>query len=376
MNLKKFIDSIQGYKMPYNSTEWKQITYRSRKLIGIKQHKKRANNFMLEVNIKALRKRKFVTIAEKGESGIRIALERYAEFKADIKAGYFVEAKSFEDIFKRMLLMKNISIRWQKMQEATYRNHIKPYIGNKNIKEISSYDIDEVLIRVRSKAPATKKSIMNIVKSVLKYAQEEKIIKVLPLEKRHNISVNALEQKTLVTNPHEKFLKVHSAICSVFADNITMKSIFLFGLYGRRKAEVLQMNWKQIDFKNAQYIIPSTHSKIKTDFVFSLPQEIAATLKQLPQPKRGLIFVNPRTQKRYTNIQREIKAIRAAAGWKEFTFHSMRNLLASTLHARGVNASYISSVLGHTNPNTVKQYLTMERTQTVIEEEINSILSA
>lgn len=361
--------------MAYSSTEWKQITYRGSKLIGIKQHKRSKKRFMFEVNIKALRKRKFISIDEKGENGIRTALELYAEFKADIKAGYFVEAKSFEDIFKRMLLMKNISTRWQKMQEATYRNHIKPYMGSKNIKEISSYDIDEVLIKARSKAPATKKGIMSIVKSVLKYAQEDKLIKVLPLENRHNISVNALEQKTLVTNPNEKFIKVHSAIYSVFKDDIAMKSIFLFGLYGRRKAEVLQMDWKQIDFKNAQYIIPSTHSKIKTDFVFSLPKEIATALKQLPQPKRGLIFINPRTRKRYTNIQREIKVVRAVAGWKEFTFHSMRNLLASTLHARGVNASYISSVLGHTNPNTVKQYLTMERTQTVIEEEINSILS-
>ena len=367
---------MQGSEMPYNSTEWKALKYRSRKLIGIKQHKKKVNRFMFEVNIKALRKRKFITITEKGENATRKAIELYAEFKADIKDGYFVEAKSFEDIFKRMLLMKTISTRWQKMQEATYSNHIKSYIGNKNIKDISSYDVDEVLIRARNKAPATKKSIMSIVKSVLKYAQEDKLIKVLPLEARHNISVNALEQKTLVTNPNEKFIKVHNAICSVFDDDIAMKSIFLFGLYGRRKAEVLQMNWKQIDFKNAQYVIPSTHSKIKTDFVFSLPGEIAAALKQLPHQKRGLIFVNPRTLKRYTNIQREIKAVRAAAGWKEFTFHSMRNLLASTLHARGVNASYISSVLGHTNPNTVKQYLTMERTQTVIEEEINSILSA
>ena len=362
--------------MPYNSTEWKAVKYRSNKLIGIKQHKKKENSFMLEVNIKALRKRKFITIDEKGENRIRTALDLYSEFKADIKAGYFLEAKSFEDIFKRMLLMKNISLRWQKMQEATYKNHIKQYIGNKNIREINSYDVDEVLIKARSKAPATKKSIMNIVKSVLKYAQDEKIVKILPLENRHNISVNALEQKTLVTNPSEKFMKVHSAIYSVFDDDIAMRIIFLFGLYGRRKAEVLQMSWQHIDFKNAQYIIPSNHSKIRTDFVFSLPQEISAALKQLPQQKKGLIFVNPRTLKRYTNIQREIESIRAVSRWKDFTFHSMRNLLASTLHARGVNASYISSVLGHTNPNTIKQYLTMERTQTVIEEEINSVLSA
>jgi hypothetical protein len=46
------------------------------------------------------------------------------------------------------------------------------------------------------------------------------------------------------------------------------------------------------------------------------------------------------------------------------------------LHSQGVNASYISSILGHTNPNTVKQYLTMERTQSIIENEINRVLAA
>ena len=372
--MKKCIGNIRCYKMPYNSTEWQIVRYRSRNLIGIKQHTQNKNRFMLEVNIKALRKRKFITIDEKGEDAIRIALELYAEFKADIKEGYFLEAKSFEDIFKRMLLMKHISLRWRKLQEATYRNHIKQHIGNKNIKDIKPYDIDEVLIQARNKAPATKKGIMNIVKGALKYAQEEKLIKSLPLESRHNIRVNALEQKTLVTNPIEKYQKVHSAIYSVFEDNAAMKCIFLFGLYGRRKSEVLQMKWQHINFKAMQYVIPSSHSKIKTDFVFSLPTEIAEALRGVEATKRGLVFINPRTSKRYTNIQREIMAIRTASGWKEFTFHSMRNLLASTLHARGVNASYISSILGHTNPNTVKQYLTMERTQTIIEEEINSIL--
>jgi len=360
--------------MPYNSKEWKSVTYRSSKLIGIKQHKTNNKKFMLEVNIKKLRKRKFITLDNKGEDLIREAIECYSSFRLDIKQGYFIEAKTFEDIFRRMLLIKNISYRWKKMQEATFKNHIDTYIGQKNIKDIRVYDIDEVMIKVKSKAPASKKAIMDIIKGVMRYAKEEKIIKNLPFEIRHNIKVNALQQKTLVTDAKNKFIAVHRAIVEIFKDDPTMRCIFLFGLYGRRKSEVLKMEWKHIDFINERYTIPSNNSKVKISFLFSLPNEIISTLKEIQECKRGLIFKNRNNNKRYTNLQKQIKLIRYASGWKDFTFHSMRNLLASNLHSRGVSSSYISSVLGHTNPNTIKQYLTMERIQPIIEEEINKTL--
>ncbi len=225
-----------------------------------------------------------------------------------------------------------------------------------------------------TKPPASKKAIMDIIKSVLRYAKEEKIIKNLPLEIRHNIKVNALHQKTLVTNAQSKFIAVHKAITTEFKDNPAMLCIFLFGLYGRRKTEVLKMEWKHIDFVNEQYTIPSNNSKIKISFVFSLPDEIIQALQRIQGIKRGLIFKNGSNNKRYTNIQKQIEIIRYSSKWGDYTFHSMRNLLASNLHSRGVSSSYISSVLGHTNPNTIKQYLTMERTHPIIEEEVNKTL--
>jgi len=202
----------QNIEMPYKSKEWKRVKYRGNTLIGIKQHIKDSSRFIFEVNIKSLRKRKFIIIKSIGESRLRSAIDRYSEFKADIKKGYFVEARTLEDMFKRMLLIKSISFRWQKLQEATFKNHIKPLIGQKNIKDIRSYDIDEVMIRTRDKAPASRKAIMDIIKSIMRYAQEDKIIKDLPFEIRHNIKVNALQQKTLITNAQNKFIQVHRAI--------------------------------------------------------------------------------------------------------------------------------------------------------------------
>jgi len=359
--------------MPYNSKEWKCITYRSNKLIGIKQHKKNNKKFMLEVNIKKLRKRKFITLEYKGEELIREVIEYYSSFKSDIKQGYFIEAKSFTDMFNRMMLVKNSSVKWNKMQKAIFKNHIEMFIGHKNIKDIQVYDIDEVLINTTVKAPSSKKAIMDIIKSVMKYAKEEKLIKDIPLEARHNIKVSALQQKTLVTDASSKFISVHKAIVKVFNCNPSFKAMFLFGLYGRRKTEVLKMKWEHIEFKSKQYTIPSEHSKIKITFSFSLPKEIIATLNEIQGVKRGIIFKNKHS-KRYTNIQKQIELIREYSKWDDFTFHSMRNLLASNLHSRGVSSSYISSILGHTNPNTINQYLTMERTHTLIEKEVNKTL--
>jgi len=359
--------------MPYNSKEWERVKHRDNILVGIKKHIKYNTKFMFEINIKSLRKRKFKTYSEH-KNILQTVLADYAEFKADIKKGYFIDAKTFEELFKRMLLIKSVSQQWEQLQRSTFKNHIAQHIGYKNIKDIRVYDIDNVMIKVRAKAPATRKSIMDIIKNVMKYAKEEKLIKALPFETRHNIKVNALQQKTLVTNSQDKFIRIHQAIINTFKDNPIICTLFLFGLYGRRKTEILKMKWEQIDFINNQYIIPAIHSKIKTDFVFSLPQEISLSLKQIHGNKRGLIFKNKHTNKEYTNIHKYIKLIRYKSGWNSFTFHSMRNLLSSNLHARGVSASYISSVLGHTNPNTIKQYLTMERTQPIIEQEINKTL--
>lgn len=360
--------------MPFESKQWKRVMYRGGYLIGIKQHTQDPTRFMFEVNIKKIRRRMFVMIEVQGSERYREALDRYSEFRADIKAGYFVDAATFGEMFARMMAVKNISHRWRDMQEATYRNHIAPYLGDMNLIDIRPHHIDEVKAEVIGKAPATIKGIIDIIKATLRHALEDKTIKTLPLERRHDIKVIAAQQKTIVTDAMGKFRAVHDAIITEFLHDPVMRGVFLFGLYGRRKAEVLRMRWDHIDFKTMQYMIPADHSKVRIDFVFALPDEIATILRKINGKRRGLIFKNPRTGKEYSNIQPQIEQIRKASGWERFTFHAMRNLLASMLHSRGVSTSYISSVLGHTNPVTVQQYLSMERAQPLIEQAVNAVI--
>lgn len=360
--------------MPFESKQWKRVTYRGGYLIGIKQHTEDKARFMFEVNIKKIRRRMFAVIDAKGAERYLMAMDQYATFKADIRAGYFIDAATFGEMFARMLAVKDISQRWRKMQEATYRNHIAPYLGDMNLQDIRPHHIDTVKAATNGKAPATIKSIIAIVKTTHRQAKEDKIIKTLPLEPRHDVKVIAAQQKTIVTDATGKYKAVHNAIITEFLHDPAMCCIFLFGLDGRRKAEVLRMRWEHIDFNAMQYMIPAEHSKIKTNLSFSLTYEIADTLRKIKAKRRGLIFKNPRTGKEYSNIQTQIERVRKVSGWDGFTFHTMRNLLVSMLHSQGVNASYMSSQLGHTNPNTVLQYLSMERVQPLIETVVNAVI--
>lgn len=360
--------------MPFESKQWKRVTYRGGYLIGIKQHKEDPRRFMFEVNIKKIRRRMFAVIDAKGAEKYLMAMDQYAAFKADIRAGYFIDAATFGEMFARMLAVKDITQQWHNMQEATYRNHIATYLGDMNLQDIRPHHIDAVKAAANKNAPATIKAIIDIVKATLRHALEDKIIKTLPLEPRHDVKVSAAQQKTIVTDATGKFKAVHDAIVTEFIHDPAIRCIFLFGLNGRRKAEVLRMQWEHIDFSTMQYMIPGEHSKVKIDFVFSLPDEIADILRKIKGKRRGLIFKNPHTGKKYSNIQQQIEQIRKASGWEHFTFHTMRNLLASMLHSRGVSTSHISSQLGHTNPATVLQYLSMERVQPIIETAVNAVI--
>ncbi len=360
--------------VPFSSKEWHPLKHRGHKLIGIKQHKTDKTRFYLEVNIMGVRKRKFIHVASVGEARKQDVIDMYGSFRADIREGYFLNSHTFDDMFNRSMSIKTMSKRWRSQQLAVYENHIKKHLGALNLQDIKPHHIDTVKAAIKSYAPATQKAIVDIVKSTLRHAQEDKIIKILPLEVRHNVKVIAAQQKTIVTNPQNKFLAVHEAIKKVFEHNLPMQAIFMFGLYGRRKSEVVNMKWQQIDFKNEKYMIPAKQSKVKIDFEFTLPHEIADILHKIKGQRKGLIFKNPNTKREYSNIQRYIEQIRSHSQWPGFTFHTMRNLLASVLHSRGVSASYISGVLGHTNPATVQQYLTMDRAQPIIEIEVNKVL--
>ena len=347
--------------MPYLSKEWQSARYRGQTLTGIKQHKEDETKFLFSISMKGARKKKIITITGAESERYPAAIREYSQMRADIYEGYYIDPVTFDEMFNRWMLPRQRT-QWTLQQRGVYDNHIAPHLAALNLQDIKPRHIDTVMIQVKGKADATRKGVIGIIKAVLILALDEKIIKSLPIEKRHRVKVSAATQKTLILDAGSTYQRVYRSIMELFADSPQFRAIFLFGLNGRRKSEILSLEWEYINLNTGAYIIKAAHSKVRQDLSFTLPGDVLAALQEIrPDDPAGLVFPNPNTGKAYTNIRRQVQAIRDHSGYKDFGFHRMRNLTASALFGAGVDASHLSSLLGHTSPETLKQYLTMQR---------------
>ena len=72
--------------------------------------------------------------------------------------------------------------------------------------------------------------------------------------------------------------------------DIKIRTIFIWLLHGRRKGEVLNIKWDDIDFEKNIYTIDSSISKIKKTLQFSLTDTLITALKEYGIKSRGLVF--------------------------------------------------------------------------------------
>jgi len=346
--------------MAYDSKEWRRVQYRGRWLPGIREHIERPGRWLLIVEVKGTRRRKIVTLEGDRREVVPELVRRYSELRADLIEGYYLEPKTFDDLFKGMMRTRPAT-RWKRQQEGIYRNHIAPKLGAVNVRDIRPGDIDALAVGLLHLKPRTQKAVLDIVRATMQRAIDARLIKVSPVEARHRVQVKALEQKRIVIDAVQTYRRVHAAIMRTFAADPVLRSVFLLGLYGRRKTEALRLCWEDIDMANGSYIVRAENSKVRQDMAFPLPDEVAAALREIGPKPSGFCFLNPATRRPFTNIQRYIERVREASGWPGFMFHAMRNLLASALYAEGVSAANLSAVLGHTRPETLARYLSMQR---------------
>ena len=90
------------------------------------------------------------------------------------------------------------------------------------------------------------------------------------------------------------------------------KDIFLFLLHGRRLGEVLNLKWEYLDLNQGIVYYPATHNKSRKHLSYELTNEMIDVLKQYQLLAidsqntiflTGYVFINPKTNKKYTDIR-------------------------------------------------------------------------
>ena len=140
--------------------------------------------------------------------------------------------------------------------------------------------------------------------------------------------------------------------------NRTVCHIILFLLStGARLNEALQAKWEHIDVDRRIWRIPSTNSKSGKVRAVPLNDSAIGVLNQLDtEGKFEHVFINRKTGKPYTTIQKVWNRLRHAADLGHIRIHDLRHSYASMLVNSGRTLYEVQQILGHSNPKVTQRY--------------------
>ena len=253
-------------------------------------------------------------------------------------------------------------------KRSRYHNHIEPVIGSKDIKEIRFKDCQSIVnkaIKEKELSPKTAKNINVIVQTVLNYAIKNEYIDKNPAslvgypkyDNKYNIDLDLDQIRDLIKAVYE-------------FDKPTYRDIFTFALHGRRKDEILSLQWNQIDFDLKVYHIPPMKNKSRKHDIHGMTDRLYAILKRRYaeasiDPKfspNDFVFVSTQTGTRYVDISKPFKSLKVQAGiGQTFRFHDFRHLLATyAINHNKENIEFVSQALGHSSIEVTQKYITKD----------------
>ena len=318
---------------------------------------------------------KVLGYSEKDKLTPKKAEDLIKAYKKDIEDGYTPTGAINLNRLHDLYFESEKDTTWNRKKKSYYVLYIKNTLGKKSIETIKEMHIKKIITSMENKGlkERTQKAVLEVLKPMFNMAVRNKMLKENPAQ---NINITIPSQKKIVVGATELFREVFNGINEYYHDNPFYKALFLFGFTGRRKSEILNLKWSNIDFKNNYYWIEDTKNKDKQKY--ELPSYLIDPLQSIRDNRRGLVFKSPISYteeqieqrkernesidpnfKPLTNIDRQMRQLKKFIGINNLSLHYMRNILVSALAESGTESITLSGVLGHKDPNTITKYLSI-----------------
>ncbi len=264
---------------------------------------------------------------------------------------------------------------------TSYRNnfrvHIKPYVGEIPLKDLTTYHIQRMLDSTGGGKSLFVK-VYNVIHGALEEAVEQGKIPKNPCKYIAFPRDDTKEMRVLTPEEQQQFIAA--------LDGEYYKVMLLTYLYtGMRMGECIPLQWKDIDLSkrtirvNKKAIVRhdyATHSAKQEvqDFcktksskrTVAITAGLTAILSEYKESMRqraenmgqawseeSLVFLNTRDKMVYSrNLQESLYKIYRKAGIEGATMHTLRHTYATRCFEAGVDIKAISEQLGHKNVKT------------------------
>lgn len=142
--------------------------------------------------------------------------------------------------------------------------------------------------------------------------------------------------------------------------NVFVRVAFVVALLtGARRAEVLSMQWTDLDIQQSLWSIPTT--KAGRPHVVPIPARVMKEVARLPKlVNNPYVFVGRWSKGHLVNVTKPWRRIKHVAGLPDVRLHDLRRTLGSWLVAQGHSLPLIGKTLNHSNPSTTQVYARLQ----------------
>jgi integrase len=216
------------------------------------------------------------------------------------------------------------------------------------------------MIKVKELSPKTAKNVNAVIQTIFNYAIKNEYTEKNPathviipkFDNKYNITLTTEQIKDLITN-------------IINFDNPMYKLIFIFALHGRRKNEILKMQYYQLDLDADVYFIPPQKNKAKKYDIHEMTplllSELSVYLKSKPNIKKNdYLFFNEDTNNHIKDVRRPFEKLKKLSNISNMRFHDFRHLLGTESVKKGVPIEHISQALGHSSIEVTQRYITKD----------------
>jgi len=317
-------------------------------------------------------KRKTLAIGVYPEISLKEAREKRDAAKRQINDGIdpclskkLEKAGSKENTFQAVAeeFLLNNAHRWSKSHKLhikqCYERDVYPWIGSRVLKDLTAIEVLDTLRRIVDRgslevAARTKQFIGQAIRYGIVTGRAERDVTqdlrgALPSPVKGHYSA-IIENKALA--------KLLRDIDDYKGSLVVKTALQLQPMVFARPANLVQMEWAEIDFEAAQWVIPQEKMKVSVRHIVPLSTQAVALLKDI-QPLTGnkqYVFANNQGKNKTGHISRETPgAILRRMGYAGIqTFHGLRTTASTLLHEQGYNSDMIERQLSHSVGGAVK----------------------
>lgn len=174
-----------------------------------------------------------------------------------------------------------------------------------------------------------------------------------------------------------RFLSVDEAARLIGAANKNLKPVLIQALEtGMRRAEVLSMEWENVDFTARSIFVPKSKNGESRNVPMS--ERLVAMLKGIPRMV-GCKFVYHHLRVKdgkkiaipYKDMDTAFENACGKAGIRDFKFHDLRHTAASHMAMAGVPLKAIGAILGHKTSAMTDRYAHLSHSH--LQDAVNSL---